>query len=91
MVELKSGLSILEDYDEYIGAVFCGWCEWKGKTSGRKDDTGIALEPDEEVCQYGCDHPSDERCARHRKYIELMEKADEVADYLASVEDGDDC
>ena len=90
MVELKSGLSILEDYDEYIGVVFCGSCKWRVTVPGNTDLTGVALEPDENECPYGCDHPSDESCARHRMYLNLMEKADEVADYLASVEDGDD-
>lgn len=83
-----TGLLIMEEYDEQIGSVFCDSCPWKVIVPGNTDLTGVALEPDENECPYGCDHPSDERCARHPLYTELMERADDFADFLQGVGEG---
>lgn len=83
-----TGLLIMEEYDEQIGSVFCDSCPWRVTVPGNTDLTGVALEPDENECPYGCDHPSDERCARHPLYTELMERADDFADFLQGVGEG---
>jgi len=31
------------------------------------------------VCEYNLDHPADDRCPKHRAYLDLVESADELA------------
>ncbi len=31
------------------------------------------------MCEYNLDHPADDRCPKHRAYLDLVESADELA------------
>jgi len=71
---------ILETLDREIGDSFCEKCGCKKILRGPYDEYGLPLAPDEEVCEFGLDHPADgERCPKHRAYLDLVESADELA------------
>ena len=70
---------ILETLDREIGDSFCEKCGCKKILRGPFDEYGLPLAPDEEVCEYNLDHPADDRCPKHRAYLDLVESADELA------------
>lgn len=57
---------ILETLDREIGESFCDNCFRK-------------LSEDDDECEYGLEHPADDRCPKHRAYLDLVESADELA------------
>ena len=61
------------------GDSFCEKCGFKKILRGPFDEYGLPLAPDEEACEYNLDHPADDRCPKHRAYLDLVESADELA------------
>lgn len=65
---MSLAIKIMECFDTEIGEALCSGCSRWTIFRGSRDELGVPLEPDEEACGLGLDHPAEPQCLRHNTY-----------------------
>lgn len=79
---MSLAIKIMECFDTEIGEALCSGCSRWTIFRGSRDELGVPLEPDEEACGLGLDHPAEPQCLRHNTYLEICERAKDMADLV---------